>query len=79
VEKTDRTGWFNRTSWPEHFKERNLAHLAHTIRLLGKEEVKLKRAARVVELLIEQSIAGLASLERETRRWLKTAKREEID
>ena len=79
VERTDRTGWFNRTGWPEHFKERNLAHLAHAVRLPGNEEVKLKRAARVVELLIEQSVAGLASLERETRRWLKTAKREEID
>jgi hypothetical protein len=68
VERTDRTGWFNRTGWPEHFKERNLAHIARSIRLPGKEEVKLKRAARVVELLIEQSVAGLASLEHETRR-----------
>jgi hypothetical protein len=33
--KTDKTGWFNRTGWLQYFKERNLAHLAHAIRLPG--------------------------------------------
>ena len=42
VERIDRTGWFNRTGWPEHFKERNLTYLAYAVRLPGKEEVKLK-------------------------------------
>jgi hypothetical protein len=67
VAKTDRTGWFNRTGWPAHFKKRNLIHLAHAIRLPGKDERKLKRVSHAVDLLIEQSVAGLSSLSRETR------------
>jgi hypothetical protein len=35
--------------------------------------------ARVVELLVEQSVAGLSTLVRETKRWLRSAQREEID
>ncbi|KIV98767.1 uncharacterized protein PV09_09465 [Verruconis gallopava] len=66
--KTDRTGWFNRTGWLKHFKKRNLIHLAHAAHLPGKDERKLKQASRIVKLLIEQSVAGLSSLARETRR-----------
>jgi len=33
VAKTDKTGWFKRTSWLEHFANRNLIHLAHQVRL----------------------------------------------
>jgi hypothetical protein len=33
VAKTDKTGWFKRTGWLEHFANRNLMHLAHQIRL----------------------------------------------
>ncbi|KAF1938211.1 hypothetical protein EJ02DRAFT_437278 [Clathrospora elynae] len=29
VAKTDKTGWFKRTDWLEHFANRNLMHLAH--------------------------------------------------
>jgi superfamily II DNA helicase RecQ len=77
--KTDKTGWFNRTGWLQHLAKRNRVHLAHAIRLPKQNEPKLKRAARVVELLVERSVAGLSTLARETRRWLRSAQREEID
>jgi superfamily II DNA or RNA helicase len=79
IAKTDKTGWFNRTGWPQHFAKRNLKHLAHAIRLPDRDETKLHRAAHAVELLIEQSVAGLSTLGRETRRWLRSAQREEVD
>ena len=41
--------------------------------------MKLQRAAKLVELLVEQSVQGLSTLGRETRRWLRSAKRQEID
>jgi superfamily II DNA helicase RecQ len=77
--KTDRTGWFIRTGWLQHLAKRNRVHLAHAIKLPNRNEPKLKQAARVVELLIERSVAGLSTLARETRRWLRSAQREEID
>jgi hypothetical protein len=79
VAKTDKTGWFKRTGWLEHFANRNLMHLAHQTRLPDRDEVKLQRAAKLVELLVEQSVKGLATLGRETRRWLRSAKRQEVD
>ncbi len=79
IAKTDRTGWFNRAGWPEHLAGRNLKHLAHASRLPDRNERALKRACEVVDQAIEQSVAGLASLAHETRRWLRSAKREEID
>jgi len=33
VAKTDKTGWFKRTGWLEHFANRNFIHLAHQVRL----------------------------------------------
>jgi hypothetical protein len=62
VAKTDKTGWFKRTGWLEHFANRNLIHLAHQTRLPDRDEVKLQRAAKLVELLIEQSVKGLGTL-----------------
>jgi superfamily II DNA helicase RecQ len=79
VAKTDRTGWFSRTGWLQHLAKCNRMHLAHAIKLPNRNEPKLKRAARIVELLIERSVAGLSTLARETRRWLRSAQREEID
>jgi hypothetical protein len=79
VAKTDKTGWFKRTGWLEHFANRNLMHLAHQIRLPDQGEVKLWRAAKLTELLVERSVKGLSTLARETRRWLRSAKRQEID
>ncbi|KAH8686642.1 hypothetical protein GQ44DRAFT_720305 [Phaeosphaeriaceae sp. PMI808] len=66
VAKTDRTGWYNRTDWPEHLAKRNLVHLAHQIRVPDRDEVKLQRVQKLVELLIERSVAGLSTLARET-------------
>ncbi|KAF2279841.1 uncharacterized protein EI97DRAFT_429630 [Westerdykella ornata] len=79
VAKTDKTGWFKRTGWLEHLAEWNLAHLAHQIRLPDREEVRLQRAAELVELLIERSVQGLSTLGWETRRWLRSARQEEVD
>ncbi|RYP28637.1 hypothetical protein DL767_007119 [Monosporascus sp. MG133] len=79
VAKTDKTGWFKRTGWLEHFANRNRKHLAHQIRLPDRSEVKLQRAAKLVELLIERGVKGLSTLSRETRRWLRSAKRSEAD
>ena len=42
-------------------------------------EQALQQAAKAVDLAIEQSVAGLSTLAQETRRWLKSASREEID
>jgi hypothetical protein len=54
-------------------------HLAHQTRLPNRGEVKLRRAAKLTELLVERSVKGLSTLARETRRWLRSAKRQEID
>ena len=77
--KTDKTGWFNRTGWPEHFAGRNRTYVALAAKLPSTEEKKLKLAVELVEKLIEQCVAGLQSLPRETRRWLKSAQASEID
>jgi hypothetical protein len=65
--KTEKTHWFKRTGWPEHFKDRNLVHLAHQIRLPDKEEPKLQLAAKLTEQLIENCVKNLTTLLREIR------------
>jgi superfamily II DNA helicase RecQ len=77
--KTDKTGWFKRTGWLEHLANRNRKHLAHQMRLPDRSEVKLQRAGKLVELLIERSVKGLSTLARESRRWLRSAKMSEAD
>jgi len=67
VAKTDKTGWFTRTGWLQHFKKRDLKLLAHAVRLPGRDERKLKLAAHLVEVLIERSVARLSRLGRKTR------------
>lgn len=79
VDKRDRTGWFNRTGWPEHLKGSNLRHLAAAAALPRRDEVWLHAVPGLVDKLIERSVAGLATLGLETRRWLRSAKREEPD
>lgn len=79
VARTDRTGWFNRNGWAEHLAGRNLAHLSSASGLPKREEKLLWQACKVTELAVEQSVAGLSTLAHETRRWLKSANREECD
>jgi len=79
VAKTDRTGWYNCTGWPEHVAKRNLTLLAHARRLPDRDEKELQQVMHAVDVLIERCVAGLLTLALETRRWLKSAKREEID
>jgi hypothetical protein len=68
VAKIDKTGWYTRIGWPQYFKKRNLNYLAYAVRLPERDEHKLKLAAYLVEVLIERSVAGLATLGRKTRR-----------
>jgi len=77
--RTDRTGWFNRTGWPEHLARRNMRHLAHASRMPDRDERLLQQAVNIVDLMIERAVAGLSTLGLETRRWLRSAKREEVD
>ncbi|KAL5371081.1 hypothetical protein DPSP01_014505 [Paraphaeosphaeria sporulosa] len=79
VAKTDKTAWFKRTGWLEHLANRNLIHLAHQTRLPDRGDERLRRTAELVELLVERSVKGLSTLARETRRWLRSAKRQEVD
>ncbi|KAF2624455.1 P-loop containing nucleoside triphosphate hydrolase protein [Macroventuria anomochaeta] len=79
VAKTDRTGWFKRTGWLEHLAGCHLAHLAHQTRLPNRSEVKLQLAAELVEKLVERSVQGLLTLDRESRRWLRSARQEDPD
>jgi hypothetical protein len=54
-------------------------HLAHQIRLPNQSKVKLQRAAKLMELLLERSVKGLSTLVQETKRWLRSAKQHEVD
>lgn len=77
--KTDRTGWFTRTHWPQHLADSNLRHLSRATRLPDRDETVLQRAVELVDQLIERSVSGLATLDDETRRWLRSAKLQEPD
>jgi hypothetical protein len=62
-----------------HLAGRNLEHLAYQIRLPDRSEPRLQRAVKLTEELVEKSVSGLSTLHRDTRRWLRSAKREEMD
>ena len=79
VAKTDRTGWYNRTGWPEYIAKRNMAYLAHARRLPDRDEKELKQVCSVIDSLMERCVSGLSTLAHEIRRWLKSAKRKEIN
>ena len=79
VAAQDRTGWFKRTGWPEHLAGCNTKHLAAAAALPGRQEEALQRVVAAVDAMIEQSVAGLSTLGLETRRWLRSPKRGEVD
>lgn len=79
IAKHDRTGWFNRTEWPRHFAGRNLVHIAHCSRLPDKEEVVLIEVVRLLNEVWNAAVAGLSTLDQETRRWLRSAKASDPD
>ena len=70
----DRTGWWSLTKWSTHFGGCNMQYLAHASRVPDQDEVLLKEATRVVDEMLQRSVAGLATLHRETRRWLRSPK-----
>jgi len=79
IAKQDRTGWFNRTEWPRHFAGRNLVHIAHCSRLPDKHELVLVEVVRMFDEVWIDASNGLASLDQETRRWLRSPKASEPD
>jgi hypothetical protein len=56
VAKTNKTDWFKRTGWLDYFANRNLMHVAHQTRLPDQGKVKLRRAANLTELLVEEPV-----------------------
>jgi hypothetical protein len=77
--KTDHTLWFKKTEWADHLKGCTLRHLSQASRLPDKDEQTLLAAVKLNGFLIEKCVRGLASLDNETRRWLRSAKHSEID
>jgi sugar-specific transcriptional regulator TrmB len=77
--KTDHTLWFKKTGWVEHIAGCTLRHLSEASRLLDRDEHTLKKAVELNSTLLERCVAGLLSLDNETRRWLHSAKHSEID
>jgi hypothetical protein len=68
VAKANKMSWFKQTGWLKHFATWNLMHLAYQTWLPGSGEVKLQRAAKLIELLVEGSVKGLLTLAQEMRR-----------
>jgi hypothetical protein len=77
--KTDHTLWFKKTGWAEHIAGCTLRHLSEASRLPDRDEHTLKKAVELNSALLERCVAGLSSLDNETRRWLCSAKHSEID
>jgi Helicase conserved C-terminal domain/Orsellinic acid/F9775 biosynthesis cluster protein D/DEAD/DEAH box helicase len=77
--KQDRTGWFNRTDWPQHLRKRHLRYLAHASRLPDREEQVLHEVVRVSDLLMNRAVAGLFTFDIELRRWIKSSQQGEPD
>ena len=77
--KTDHTLWFKKTGWAEHIAGCTLRHLSEASRLPDRDEHTLKKVVELNSALLERCVAGLSSLDNETRRWLRSAKHSEID
>ncbi|GAB7357797.1 hypothetical protein MBLNU459_g0613t1 [Dothideomycetes sp. NU459] len=79
IAKQDHTLWFKQTGWVEHLAKSNLKHLAYASRLPDKDEQILQKVAQMTDTLLEKCVSGLPTLDKETRRWLRSAKRNEPD
>ncbi|CAE7221575.1 hypothetical protein PTNB73_10542 [Pyrenophora teres f. teres] len=55
-------------------KSHQLSWTAHQARLPDRDKEKLQLAATLIVQLIERCVKGLATLPRETRRWLRSAR-----
>ena len=77
--KTDHTRWYKRTEWTVHLAKCNLRHLGRASRLPDRDETTLKRAVELNTILTAKCVDGLSTLDRETRRWLRSAKQSELD
>lgn len=70
--KQDRTGWYNRTKWQDHFRDRNLVYLAWASRMPEKNEPVLHEILKAFDTLAIQSAEGINTLDHESRRWLRS-------
>ena len=59
--------------------KRNLIYLVYIRRLLNQDKKELKQVYRVVDILMERYISKLLTLAYKIRRWLRSAKREEVN
>jgi hypothetical protein len=66
--KTDHTLWFKKTGWAEHIAGCTLKHLSQASRLPDRDKQTLHEAVKLNGTLIEKCVAGLSSLDNETRR-----------
>lgn len=76
--KQDSTGWWSRTLWQKHFQGRNLKWLAYTSRLPDRDEPFLSEIVDEFHGFFAEAKRGIPTLDQETRRWLRSEKREEI-
>lgn len=79
ITKQDRTGWYTRTGWPQHFANRNLVQIAYRSRLPDKHETVLLTLVQAFDLLWRTAVNGLQSIDLETRRWLRSPKATDPD
>ncbi|KAH0352647.1 hypothetical protein KCU83_g3356, partial [Aureobasidium melanogenum] len=79
IAKTDHSLWSKRTGYPQHLAGSNYKHLSNGSRLADKDEQELQHISRLIDLLVEKCVAGLSTLDQETRRWLRSAKKSEAD
>ncbi|KEF50790.1 uncharacterized protein A1O9_13158 [Exophiala aquamarina CBS 119918] len=76
--KQDHTGWWSRTLWQQHFRNRNLKWLAYTSRLPDQDEPLLTEIVEVFDIFATEAVDGIRTLDQETRRWLRSEQRFEI-
>ncbi|PGG94925.1 hypothetical protein AJ79_10358, partial [Helicocarpus griseus UAMH5409] len=65
--------------WPQHLARRNLQHLAHISHLPDQDEKTLQEVIHLLDLLMNQAVAGLFTLNQKTQQWLKSLKASESD
>ncbi|KAK5189319.1 hypothetical protein LTR47_011879 [Exophiala xenobiotica] len=63
--KQDRTGWYNRTKWQDHFRNRNLVYLAWATRMPEKNEPVLHEILNAFSTLAIRSADSINTLDHE--------------
>jgi superfamily II DNA helicase RecQ len=76
--KQDHTGWWSRTLWQQHFRDRNLKWLAYMSRLPDRDEPLLTEIVEIFDIFAAEAVDGVRTLDQETRRWLRSEQQFEI-